>query len=81
MVLFKVYLVCCVLVIFSRTVQFALEYAFEKSKTWCEFYGKVDNSEFLKKIRDEYIGDIKFYGLYLSIVGVIAFIIGLIFGI
>lgn len=78
MVLFKVYLLFCLLVIFSRTVQFAIEYGFEKSKTWCEFYGMVDNSDVLNSIKDEYIDDIKTYIPYILIFAVVAFIVSII---
>ena len=78
MVLFKVYLLFCLLVIFSRTVQFALEYGFEKSKTWGEFYGMVDNSDVLNRIKDEYIDDLKRYIPYMLIFAVVAFIVSII---
>ena len=78
MVLVNVYLLFCLLVIFSRTVQFAIEYGFEKSKTWREFYGVVDNSDVLNSIKDEYIDDIKTYIPYMLIFAVVAFIVSII---
>lgn len=78
MVLVIVYLLFCLLVIFSRTVQFAIEYGFEKSKTWCGFYGIVDNSDVLNNIKDEYIDDIKTYIPYMLIFAVVAFIVSII---
>lgn len=78
MTLIKLYLLFCFFVIFARTVQFAIEYGFEESKTWGEFYGMVDNSDVLNRIKDEYIDDIKVYIPYMLIFAVVAFIVSII---
>lgn len=75
----KLYLLTCAFVIWSRTILFALEYCFEKSKNWCVYYGAVDNSNTLKNIKNEYVEDIKRYIPYMVIFSVVAGLLTLIF--